>query len=91
MASPPKSADETRVSAVINHAHQQEECARGDTVIDVLKQSALQSVMVERENTQHDESQMAHTGIGHQFFEVFLHHGHQRAVYMIPITANPQT
>jgi hypothetical protein len=65
---------------VIDHADQQEERPCGEPVVDHLDDRPLDSFLGHRKDPEHDKSQVGYRGIGHQLFDVRLHHGDQRTV-----------
>ena len=68
------------MTPLVKHPHQHEEGSRGDAVAEHLIDGAFHGFRPEHENPQHAESQMGDGGISHEFLQVGLHHGHQRAV-----------
>ena len=72
--------DLARVPPLVNHAHDQEEHAGRDAVIDLLQDRARDARRIQRENAQRAEAQVAHRGVGHQLLPVLLHQADQRAV-----------
>ena len=65
---------------VVEHAHQEEERAGADAVVEHLEDGALGSDHGEGGQAQHHEAHVADGGVGHQLLDVALHHGHQRTV-----------
>src|SRR5712692_7661028 len=68
------------VAAVVKHADEQEQCARGDAVGQHLKDGALHGNILEGEDAEHDEAEVADAGVGDEFLEVGLNESDQRAV-----------
>ena len=62
------------MASIIDDTHQKEEGASADAVIDVLDQCALDSIRIQRKNSQHHKPEVADAGIGNQFLQVYLHH-----------------
>src|SRR3989338_3491787 len=54
------------------------ERARREPVVHHLDQSTDESLLVEREDPEHHEAQMAHAGVRHQFLDVRLDRRHPR-------------
>jgi hypothetical protein len=73
--------DEPRVPPLVDHADEEEERARGQTVIDHHHQRALHALHGEREDAEHHEAQMAHRAVGDELLEVGLHERDERAVH----------
>ncbi len=72
--------DFERMPPLIEEADQDEQRAGGDAVGQHLVHRAIESLLRERKNSKHDETQVAHRGIRHQLLHIGLHHRHQRAV-----------
>ncbi len=62
-----------RVVPLVDHADEQEECARREAVVDHVQDRAGEADAVEGEQAQHAEAQVADRRVGHQFLDVFLH------------------
>ena len=72
--------DFERMTPLIQIADQHEQRAGGDAVIQHLIHRAVEPLLREGKNAEHDESQVAHRGIRHQLLHVGLHQGDQRSV-----------
>jgi hypothetical protein len=72
--------DEARVTALVEHADNQEKRAGGDAVVDLLDDAAGKAKWRERENAQGAEAEVADRGVGDQLFHVFLHHADKRTI-----------
>ncbi len=68
------------VAALVNDADDEEEHAGGEPVIDLLQDGAGDAVGVHGEDAEGTEAQVAHRGIGDQFFPVGLHQADERSV-----------
>ncbi len=68
------------MAAFVEHAHQQEQGAGAEAVVDHLQDAARYPLGVQGEDAQHHEAQVADAGVGHQALDVSLAQGHQRAV-----------
>ena len=77
---PAEIADLSGVKAFVDHAHHGEQPAGGQPVIDHLQHAALHAQLIQGEQAQHAETEVADAGIGHQPLDVALGQGHHRAV-----------
>src|SRR5713101_3714819 len=68
------------VAAVVEHADEEEERAGGDAVGKHLEDGALHGNVLEGEDAEHDEAEVADAGIGDEFFQIGLDESDQRAV-----------
>ena len=80
LAMPPKSAMRRVWRRSYNMPDEQKERARRETVIDHLQNAAADSLRVEREQTQHHESQVRDARKGDERFDISLDDGNNRAV-----------
>ena len=69
-----------RVAPHVEHPDQQKQSAGGNAVIEHLVNRAVDALGVERENSEHHETQVTNRRIGNQALEIGLHHRDQRAV-----------
>src|SRR6266571_4960918 len=67
--------DEPGVPPLVKHAHDQEEGAGGEAVVDHLNDAAHHALLVESEQPEHDEAQVADARVGDEFLDVGLHGG----------------
>ena len=65
---------------LVDHTDQKEQRARAETVIDHLQDRALHALRVERKQTEHHKTEVAHGGIRHQFLHICLGVGNRRPV-----------
>ena len=69
-----------RVVALVEHADQEEQAARGQAVVDHLQQAAGQAGLVQGEHAEHAEAQVADAAVGDQLLDVVLGQGAEGAV-----------
>ncbi len=68
------------VTAIVEHADEQEEAAGGNAVGEHLEDGALHGNLVEGEDAENDEAEVADAGVGDEFFEIGLNESYERAV-----------
>src|ERR1700739_542856 len=72
--------DKARVAAFVQNAHDEEECARGDAVIDLLEHATGKAIGREGENAEGAEPKVADRTVGDQALHIFLHEADDGAV-----------
>ena len=75
-----KVGDLERMAALVKEADQDEERAGGDAMVQHLVDRAVEALLREGEDSEHDKSKVAHRRIRHQLLHVGLHHRDQRAI-----------
>ena len=72
--------DLTGMQPVVNHADDQEQCARDQTVAEHLEQSTRQPLRGKGENPHRHKGHMRDRRVGDELLHVLLHQRHQRGV-----------
>jgi hypothetical protein len=60
------------VPALVDHTHDKKQRTRAQAMVDHLQDGAFNPLGVQGEQTQHDETQVAHRGVRHQLLDIML-------------------